>query len=120
MSRVQRALARRERLRRFRDRVWVVFAAAGSAALLGWSMTALQFSTGVRPRWWAMTVYVLIGIVFTYLAIRAFRAGMRVSRRMDTQALDLSDEREEPLGSIWDEIMRAGAKKRKDTKGRLT
>ena len=112
-NRVQIALARRERLRKARDRAWTVLAGLAVAAAFGVIMLVSRISddTPAIP-WIEIALYALIAIVAGSLPVRAFTVARRLSRRLDeTNAMDtpLTDER--PV-SIWDEVfrMRGGRK----------
>lgn len=101
-NRVQLALARRERMRRSRDRAWMFFAAFAAAAVFGWVLIGTTIASETRAEWWAMLIYAAIAILASYFAYRAFGAGMRRTRKLEAaQPLDGPDERE---GSVWKEI----------------
>ena len=105
-DRVQRALARRERMRRSRDQAWMVFAGLACAALFGWILLAAQLVSEDALDWWAAAIYAAIAVVCTFLAYRAFGASRRRTRRMqESQPLESSGW-EERFDSIWEEILR--------------
>jgi|SRR5690606_12390112 len=103
-NRVQRALARRERMRRSRDQAWLYFAGFAAAAVFGWVLAVSQLTSTPRGAWWALLFYSVIAVASTLIAYRAFGAAKRLSRRLDeSQPLD---ETHEPDRSAWDEIWR--------------
>lgn len=104
-NRVQRALARRERMRRARDYAWTVFAASAVAAAFGWILLIDHVASDVRTEWWIALIYAAIGIVSTFVGFRAFGASKRLARRLeDAQPLDASDDVADRPASVWDEI----------------
>jgi len=106
-NRVQRALARRERMRRSRDYAWTIFAAAAAAGLFGWILLIGQLLSDVRTEWWALLVYAVIAVLASYVALRAFGAARRLTRRLDeAQPLTPDDGQLERLPSVWSEIWR--------------
>ena len=105
-NRVQRALARRERMRRSRDYAWTVFAASAVAAVFGWILLLENVLSDVRTQWWVVLIYAFIAVVASYVAFRAFGAAKRLGRRLD-EAQPLSpaaDDAADRLPSVWDEI----------------
>ena len=104
-NRVQRALARRERMRRSRDQAWIVFAAFACAALVGWYFFFSQATSDVVVSWWATAIYAAIAVVSTFLAVRALGAARRLTRRMDeAEPLQPTDRPEDRPISVWDEL----------------
>jgi cytochrome bd-type quinol oxidase subunit 2 len=103
-NRVQRALARRERMRRSRDQAWMVFAGFAVAAIFGWILLVSEFTSELRMQWWATLIYGLIAVVSTLLAYRAFGASKRLTRRLDEAQPLETDDGEARQRSVWDEI----------------
>lgn len=102
-NRVQRALARRERMRKSRDHAWMVFAGFAAAAVFGWILLVTHVLSELGPQWWAVAIYAGIAVISTFVAFRAFGAGKRLTRRME-EAQPLSEEAVERPASVWDEI----------------
>ena len=106
-NRVQRALARRERMRRSRDYAWTVFAAAAAAGAFGWILLIDRLVSDDRTEWWALLAYAVIAVSASYVAFRAFGAARRLARRLDeAQPLTPADDKPELLPSVWSEIWR--------------
>jgi len=104
-NRVQRALARRERMRRSRDYAWTVFAASAAAAVFGWVLLIGHLLSDIRTQWWVVLIYAFIAVVASFIAFRAFGAAKRLGRRLDaSQPLSSTDDAAERLPSVWDEI----------------
>ncbi len=106
-NRVQHALARRERMRRSRDFAWTVFAASGVAAVFGCVLLIGHLLSPLRIEWWIVLIYAGIAIVSSFLAVRSFGAGRRLTRRLnETQSLSLDEQASlaRPR-SAWDEIL---------------
>ena len=105
-NRVQRALARRERMRRSRDYAWTVFAASAVAAAFGWILLVDHVLSGLRTQWWIVLIYAAIGAVSSYVAIRALAAARRLARRFDeAQPLEILEDAPERSRSVWNEIL---------------
>ena len=108
-NRVQRALARRERMRRTRDYAWTVFAAAVVAALFGWIFLIDHVRAETRTIWWAVLIYAVIALVGSALAFRAFGAAKRLTRRLaDAEPLAPGDDPADRPVSVWSEIWGRG------------
>jgi len=108
-NRVQRALARRERMRRTRDYAWTVFAAAAAAAAFGWILLVDHVLGDTRTVWWAVLIYAAIAIVGSALAFRAFGAAKRLASRLDdAPSLEAADDVADRPVSVWDEIWGRG------------
>lgn len=107
-NRVQRALARRERMRRSRDYAWTVFAASAVAGAFGWVLLIGEMLSDFETQWWIVLVYAAIAVVSTYVAFLAFGASKRLARRLEeAQPLAAADDDlPERRVSVWDEIWR--------------
>ncbi|HEX6995280.1 MAG TPA: hypothetical protein VF339_14165 [Gammaproteobacteria bacterium] len=103
-NRLQRALARRERVRRTRDYAWTVFAAALAAAVFGWILLIDHVVSDTRTAWWIVLVYAVFALVGSALAFRAFGAAMRLARQVDAHPLESADDAADRPVSVWDEI----------------
>jgi|GEM_PF-2125912 hypothetical protein len=104
-NRVQRALARRERMRRSRDYAWTIFAAAAAAGAFGWILLLGQVLSDVRTQWWVVLVYAGIGVIASYVALRAFGTARRFTRRLDEdQPLSAANDAADHASSVWGEI----------------
>lgn len=109
-NRVQIALARRERLRKARDKAWMVLAAlviVTAIGVVGTVMLVRRLGTGAPVAHWVeLGVFAVLAIIAGLLAVRAWGVATRFNRRLDeTNPMDtpLADER--PI-SIWDEVLR--------------
>ncbi len=104
-NRVQRALARRERMRRTRDYAWTVFAASVAAALFGWIFLLDHVRAETQTVWWAVLIYAAIALVGSAIAFRAFGAAKRLARRLDdAEPLAPADDPADRSVSVWGEI----------------
>lgn len=109
-NRVQIALARRERLRKARDKAWMVLAALAVVAVIGVVgvvMLVRRLGTGAPVAHWVeLGFFAVLAIVAGLLAVRALGVARRLTRRLEeTNPMEtpLGDER--PI-SIWDEVLR--------------
>lgn len=105
-DRLRRAIARQERMRKARDRGWMVFAGFACAALFGWIAMVAELIGDQPVTWWAVLVYAVIAVVSTLGVVRAFAAAQRLARRAEEPQMERSGDPQEIQPSVWNEILR--------------